>query len=101
MIKVIFKRITELPEFRLFVDYWYVWFFIVACLMSRGNENFTGNISMSGYSQELIDGSLNRLSDFGLLEKTISSIVLGDVGKQNMGYKISHLGIQFINSTLT
>lgn len=34
MIKVIFKRITELPEFRLFVDYWYVWFFIVALLIS-------------------------------------------------------------------
>lgn len=33
MIKVIFKRITELPEFRLFVDYWYVWFFIVALLI--------------------------------------------------------------------
>lgn len=40
--------------------------------MSRGNENFTGNISMSGYSQELIDGSLNRLSDFGLLEKRLA-----------------------------
>lgn len=74
---------------------------LLAYLMNRGNENFTGNISMTGYSQELIDGSLNRLSDFGLLEKTIGSIVLGDVGKQNMGYKISNLGIQFIGSTLT
>ena len=33
MIKVIFKSITELTEFRLFVDYWYVWFFIVALLI--------------------------------------------------------------------
>ncbi len=73
---------------------------LLAYLMSQGTENFMGNISMAGYSQELIDGSLNRLSDFGLLEKTIGSIVLGDVGKQNMGYKISNLGIQFISSTL-
>lgn len=74
---------------------------LLAYLMNRGNENFLGNISMIGYSQELIDGSLNRLADFGLLEKTIGSIVLGEIGKQNMGYKISNLGIQFISSTLT
>ncbi|WP_368251214.1 hypothetical protein [Enterococcus sp. 2201sp1_2201st1_B8_2201SCRN_220225] len=74
---------------------------LLAYLMNRGNENFLGNISMVGYSQELIDGSLNRLADFGLLEKTIGSIVLGEIGKQNMGYKISNLGIQFISSTLT
>ena len=74
---------------------------LLAYLMNRGNENFLGNISMIGHSQELIDGSLNRLADFGLLEKTIGSIVLGEIGKQNMGYKISNLGIQFISSTLT
>ena len=74
---------------------------LLAYLMNRGSEGFLGNISMIGYSQELIDGSLNRLADFGLLEKTIGSIVLGDIGKQNMGYKISNLGIQFISSTLT
>lgn len=74
---------------------------LLAYLMNRGNESFLGNISMVGYSQELIDGSLNRLADFGLLEKTIGSIVLGDIGRQNMGYKISNLGIQFISSTLT
>lgn len=33
MIKELFKRITELPEFRLFVDYWYVWFLIVVLLI--------------------------------------------------------------------
>ncbi|WP_368251215.1 hypothetical protein [Enterococcus sp. 2201sp1_2201st1_B8_2201SCRN_220225] len=33
MVQEIFQRITELPEFKLFVDYWYVWIFIIALLI--------------------------------------------------------------------
>ncbi|MCD4963214.1 hypothetical protein [Enterococcus casseliflavus] len=71
---------------------------LLGYLFTKG-ENFTGSISYGGVPQELTDGSLNMLSDLGLLDKTIGSIVLGDIGKQNMGYKVSSLGREFISYT--
>ncbi len=72
---------------------------LIAFLSSKGDV-FSGSINYPGQPQELIDGSLNVLSDFGILDKKIDSIVLGNVGKQNMGYRISSLGKEFIASTL-
>lgn len=72
---------------------------LIAFLSNRGDV-FSGNINYPGQPQELIDGSLNVLSDFGILDRKIDSIVLGNVGKQNMGYRISSLGKEFIASTL-
>lgn len=71
---------------------------LIAYLNSKGND-FTRGIHSPGQPQELIEGSLNMLSDLGILDKTIDSISLGSVGKQNMGYKISSLGKEFITST--
>ena len=73
---------------------------LLGFLYTKGN-NFVGNINYSGIPQELTDGNLNILSDLGLLDKTIASIVLGDVGKQNMGYKVSTLGKEFISYTFS
>lgn len=68
--------------------------------LTRSNE-FMGNIHVQGFSRELIDGSLNILTDLGILQSTIASIELGGaVGKQKMGYKLSPLGRQFIAKTL-
>lgn len=66
-------------------------------LSKKEQSAFTGNITAQGVPQELVDGSLSRLSDYGLLQKSIGSIVLSDnFGQQNMGYKITDLGFKFL-----
>lgn len=65
------------------------------------NREFKGEITANGYDQEFVDGSLNILTDYGLLESTIASIELGEIGKQKMGYRLSSLGRKFVTQTLS
>ena len=65
------------------------------------SDDFKGGITVEGFSQELVDGSLNILADLGILQSNISSLTFGGgIGKQKMGYKLSPLGRQFIAKTL-
>lgn len=65
------------------------------------HSEFIENIRANGYAQEFVDGSLNILSDYGLLESKIASIVIGGTGKQKMGYRLSSLGRKFVTQTLS
>lgn len=62
---------------------------------------FMENFTVNGYAQEFVDGSLNILTDYGLLESTIISLQVGGAGKQKMGYRLSSLGRKFVTQTLS
>lgn len=71
-------------------------------LMKNNNGKFFDNISCHSVPQELVAGSLNRLSDFGLLQKSILGIDMKETYNQHrIGYRISPLGKSFIHTTLS
>jgi len=73
---------------------------LIAYFMEHQNDAL-GNVTMDGISQELVEGSLSHLSDYGLLEKNLISIQLGgNSGRQNIQYRISNLGKEFVLTTM-
>ncbi|PHL05379.1 hypothetical protein CQR43_03550 [Enterococcus faecium] len=66
---------------------------ILALYMRNPNER--GIPQMVGVDQMLILGSLNRLSDFGLLNRHLEGLTIGGDGGQNYTYSLSNLGISF------
>lgn len=69
---------------------------ILFFLRERGMANFTTGINMPGVSDELIIGSLNRLTNYGYLTSQVNSIAIGGpVSNSNKAYKINKLGMEF------
>lgn len=65
------------------------------------NNNTVGVPVMDGVDQILVTGSLSRLSDLGLVNKHLQSIMIGGGGAQNYKYSISEVGINFSYYILT
>ncbi|WP_461203519.1 hypothetical protein [Enterococcus sp. N342-3-1-2] len=65
------------------------------------NKNTVGIPVMDGVDQILVTGSLSRLSDLGLVNKHLQSIMIGGGGAQNYKYSISEVGINFSYYILT
>lgn len=60
-------------------------------------DDYRHDVTIPGVSGDLIQGSLNRLSDYGLLSSMLHNISIGgpNNGVNNL-YKITPLGIQFV-----
>lgn len=65
------------------------------------NKDTVGVPVMEGVDQILVTGSLSRLSDLGLVNKHLQSIMIGGGGSQNYKYSISEIGINFCYYILT
>lgn len=73
---------------------------VVEFLNKNKSRDFIGDINSTSIPQELLDGSLIKLTNLGLAQQSIGSIVLGGAqGKQNLFYRISTLGLEFVAST--
>lgn len=75
---------------------------VIEFLNKNKSGDFIGNINSPSVPQELLDGSLIKLTNLGLAQQSIGSIVLGGTqGKQNMMYRMSTLGSNFVSSTFS
>lgn len=65
------------------------------------NKRAVGRPELPGVDELLVIGSMNRLSDFGLVNKHLEKIVIGGGGAETYSYSISNLGISFCQYILT
>lgn len=72
---------------------------ILAFYMRNRNSRFVPHVE--GVDPILILGSLNRLSDFGLMNRHLEGLTIGGDGGQNYAYSISDLGISFCEYILS
>lgn len=69
---------------------------LLSFLRRQGATHFSTGINIPGVSEDLIIGSLNRLTDYGFLTSQINSISIGGpVSNSDKSFKINSLGIEF------
>lgn len=75
---------------------------IEAITFLSSHPGFQKGLNKPNVSQFLFDGSLNILVDLGVLEPSILSLtfIKGGEGRQEMAYKLSDLGIRFVDTVL-
>ncbi|EMF0102712.1 hypothetical protein ED263_RS02695 [Enterococcus hirae] len=66
---------------------------ILALYMRNGGKRGIPNIP--SVDQMLVLGSLNRLSDFGLLNRHLEGLTVGGDGRQSYTFSLSNLGLSF------
>lgn len=69
---------------------------ILFFLNQIGTRDYSQGINIPGVSDDLINGSLNRLTDYGFLSSQLVNITIGGPSsRSNNAYKINELGMQF------
>ncbi len=69
---------------------------LLFALREKGTQQFHTGISKPGVSDDLILGSLNKLTDFGFITSAINQIIFGEpTSNTSKSYKINSLGMEF------
>lgn len=65
------------------------------------NKGSKGKLTNVNIDASLLNGSMNRLANFGLINKHLESIAIGGGGAEDYTYSISSLGINFCQYILS
>ena len=72
---------------------------ILIWLANKEENSSTDNIKVEGMEQALVDGYLTRLTDLGLLDRTLESITIGqNQGGNHYSYQVNQLARDFIKA---
>lgn len=75
---------------------------ILFFLLSQGQQEYSTNIQVDGVSNDLVTGSLSRLTDYGLVSAHLVNITIGGPSSMpNSAHKINDLGCQFSSFILS